>query len=122
DARRYARFQNDTDRLASRIPTRAANASLVQRLNQASHAFPPIGFWLVLGALAIAVRRPARSLVAIALSVAALVVIVSTSLIAFAVAEYAAPVSPAFLLLTSAGLLGADPRGRFGIPWGRRAQ
>ncbi len=120
DARRYARFQSDTSRLTDRIPTRAADASLVHRFNQASHVFPPIGFWLLFGAIAIAIRRPARSLIAVSLTVAALVVIVSTSLIAFAVAEYAAPVSPAFILLVAAGLVGAGPSGRFRLPFSQR--
>ena len=110
DERRYAAFERDTDRLASRIPTRAANASLVHRLNQASRAFPPPVFWLAVGAIALAFRRPRRSLVVVAPAVAGLAVIVGTSLVAVAVSEYALPVSPAFLVLAAAGLLGAGPR------------
>jgi hypothetical protein len=112
DEQRYRRYMRDTTRLANRLPTRDANDALVHRLNQASHAFPPPGFWLVVGALALAVRWPRRALVALVPSLAAIAVIVATGAVAPAVAEYAAPVSPAFIVLTAAGLLGAEPRRR----------
>lgn len=121
DEQRYARFGRDTDRLVDRIPTRGANQGLVHRLNQASHAFPPLVFWLAVGLLALAVRRPRQALVALAPAVAGLVVIIATSLVAFAVAEYAVPVSPAFIILAAAGLVGAHPRGRLRLPWRRPA-
>jgi len=110
DQRRYERFQDDTARLAGRIPTRASNAALGERLNQASRWFPPPVVWLVLGAAAIAVRRPRRALVAVVPAVAALAVIVGTALVAVGVPEYSIPVSPAFVLLAVAGLVGTDPR------------
>jgi hypothetical protein len=116
DERRYEEFERDTARLLERIPTRDANEGLVHRLNQASRAFPPPAFWLAVGLAALAVRRPRRILAAVAPSVAALVVIVTTSLVAFSVAEYAAPVSPAFVVLAAAGLVGAHPRGRLRLP------
>jgi hypothetical protein len=106
DKARYDDFQADTGRLNERIPTRGRNETLVHRVNQASHAFPPPIVWLVLGCVGLLVRRPRRALVAVAPAVAGLVVIVATGLIAPAVGEYAAPVSPAFVLLAAAGLLG----------------
>ena len=110
DEHRYEAFQRDTDRLASRIPTRSANVSLVHRFNQASRIFPPPFVWLVAGALALAIRRPRRSLVAVGPAVAGLVVIIGTSLVAVAVSEYSLPVTPAFMLLAAAGLAGRrDP-------------
>ena len=112
DERRYVGFERDTNRLVDRIPTRNGHQGLVHRLNQASHAFPPPVLWLAVGLLALGARRPQRALVAVASSVAGLVVIVGTSLVALAVAEYAAPVSPAFVMLAAAGLVGAHPRGR----------
>jgi hypothetical protein len=112
DERRYEDFQQDTDRLTSRIPTRDSNDSLVSALNQASRFFPPPVFWLAVGVVAMAVRRPRRALVAVAPAIAGLAVITGTALVAFPVAEYALPVSPAFILLTAAGLVGADPRRR----------
>jgi hypothetical protein len=119
DERRYQAFQEDTARLVERIPTRDPNEWLVDRLNQASRWFPPPVVWLTIGALAIAVRRPRRALVAVAPAVAALAVIVGTALVAVPVAEYALPVSPAFVLLTTAGLLGVEPRRPFRRPRSR---
>jgi hypothetical protein len=110
DERRAEKFGRATDRLAGRIPTRDGHVQAIHRLNQASHAFPPLVAWLVLGLLAVAVRRPRRALVALGPVVAALVVIVSTSILVLSVAEYAAPVSPAFLVLTAAGLVGVPAR------------
>jgi hypothetical protein len=120
DEQRYRRYTNDAARLADRIPTRDSNDALVHRLNQASRAFPPPVLWLVLGALALAIRRPRRAVVALVPALAALAVIVATGAVAPAVAEYAAPVSPAFIVLAAVGLLGAEPRRRL-IPSGRSA-
>ena len=113
DEERYAQFGRDTERLVSRLHTRDADTGLVHRVNQASRRFPPPLAWLVVGLVALALRRPRHLLAAAAPSVAALAVIGLTALIALPVAEYAAPVSPAFLLLAAVGLLGirdAAPR------------
>jgi hypothetical protein len=120
DERRVEKFDEDTADLAMRIPTRDANAPLVHRLNQASRAFPPPVFWLVLGAVSLAFRRPRRSLVAVAPAIAGLVVIAGTSLVAVPVSEYALPVSPAFVLLAAGGLVGADPRRPMHLPLHRQ--
>jgi hypothetical protein len=121
DEHRYGAFQRDTDRLASRIPTRSATVSLVHRLNQASRIFPPPFIWLMVGAVSLAIRRPRRSLVAIGPAVAGLIVILGTALVAVAVSEYALPVTPAFMLLAAAGLVGADPQGAMWLRWRQRA-
>jgi hypothetical protein len=110
DERRVQVFDDHTDRLVMRIPTRESNDSVVNRLNQASRYFPPPAVWVVLGFAAVALRRPRPALVAVAPAVAGLAVIVVTALVAFPVPEYALPVSPAFILLAVAGLLGAEPR------------
>ena len=115
DERRYEAFEEDTARLAERIPTRESDESVVRRLNQASRWFPPPIAWLVLGVVAIAIRRPRKALVAVAPALAGLVVIVGTALVAFPVAEYALPVSPAFVLLAAAGLLGVEPKRRVSL-------
>jgi hypothetical protein len=62
--------------------------------------------WLVVGVVALAWRRPRRALVALAPAAAGLLVIVGSSLVAPAVAEYAVPVVPAFILLAAAGVFG----------------
>jgi len=119
DASRYARFERDNGRLGGRIPTRDKVQGLVHRLNQVSYRFPPPFVWLVIGVVALAVRRPRHALVALAPSVAALVVVSVTGAVTLAVGEYVVPVAPAFVLLTAAGLVGADPRGRLPL---RRAR
>jgi hypothetical protein len=121
DQRRFEKFGRDVERLSARIPTRNAHPELVRRLNQASHRFPPPVAWLVVGLVALALRRPRRALVALAPSVAGVVVIVATSLVAPSVAEYAVPVSPAFLMLAAVGLVGAPARrGSLLEPWRER--
>ena len=122
DERRFEKLARDTTRLSNRMPAPAAQQGLVHRLNQASHAFPPPVVWLAFGLLALILRRPRRAVVALALSAAGLGVIVGTSLVAFPVAQYAAPVSPAFILLAVVGLVGVQPRGRPGLPWRRGPQ
>jgi hypothetical protein len=109
DEHRYANFERATERLSARLPTRDGNPGLVHRLNQGSRAFPPAFFWLVIGLVAFIVRRPRSALAALAPSIAALAVILGTSLVALPVAEYAAPVAPAFLMLAAVGLFGERP-------------
>jgi hypothetical protein len=110
DERRYEKLGNDVGRLAARIPTRDGVQSVVHRLNQVSHRFPPPVVWLLIGVIALAFRRPRNALVAIAPAVAGLVVIVATGLVAPAVAEYAGPVSPAFVLCAAVGVFGLPVR------------
>ena len=112
DKERFDEFQAATQRLNARIPTRSRDETVVHRANQTSHVFPPPIVWLLLGSVGLLVRRPRRALVALAPALAGLVVIVATGLIAPAVGEYAAPVSPAFIVLAAAGAVGADPRRR----------
>ena len=107
DKARYERFESSGAHLADRLPTRTANHDLVHRANQTSHVFPPPIVWLVIGLVGLIARRPRRALVALAPALAGLAVIVATGLIAPAVGEYAAPVSPAFIVLAAAGVLGS---------------
>ncbi len=110
DQRRYEKLGDDVARLSDRLPTRDSAQTVVHRLNQVSHRFPPIIAFLALGIAGLALRRPRNALVAVAPTVAGLVVIVATALVAPSVAEYAAPVSPAFVLLAAAGILGLPAR------------
>jgi hypothetical protein len=110
DERRYEKLGADVGRLGVRIPTRSGVDGVIHRFNQASHRFPAPIVWLVVGIVGLAFRRPRNALVAIAPAVAGLVVIVATALVAPAVGEYAGPVSPAFILLAAAGVLGVPVR------------
>jgi hypothetical protein len=110
DGQRYERFGADTDKLAVRLPTRDGAQSVLHRLNQVSHRFPALVAWLLVGVVAVALRRPRNALVAVAPVFAGLVVIGATALLVPAVAEYAAPVSPGFLMLAAVGLVGVPAR------------
>ncbi len=63
--------------------------------------------WIVVGLVAIAVRRPRGSRTLVALSLAALAVVVLNALGLFADLHFVLPVAPAFVLLGAGGLLGA---------------
>jgi Glycosyltransferase family 87/Dolichyl-phosphate-mannose-protein mannosyltransferase len=110
DQQRFEKLGRDVGHLAARLPTRDGDASVVHRLNQASHRFPPLIAWLLIGVAGLALRRPRNALVAIAPSVAGLVVIGVSALVVPAVPEYAAPVSPAIVLLAAAGVFGVPVR------------
>jgi hypothetical protein len=121
DAELQARLERDWLDLWERLPNRDGT-EFAHRLNQASKAFPPIVVWLAVGLVALALRRPRGALVPLTLSAAALLVIVATAFVTLAVAEYAVPVSPAFILLTAVGLLGAHPRSRLRLHWFGRSR
>ena len=115
DERRYEKLGEDVGRFSNRLPTRDGAQTVIHRLNQASHRFPPLLAFLAIGALALALRRPRTALVALAPAVAGLVVIVATALVAPSVGEYAAPVSPAFVLLAAVGLVGVPLQRRYAL-------
>jgi hypothetical protein len=116
DERRYAKLGDDVERLSNRLPTRNGAQTVIHRLNQVSHRFPPLIAFLLIGAVAVGLRRPRNALVALAPAVAGMVVIVATALVAPSVAEYAAPVSPAFVLLAAVGVVGLPVRRRRPVP------
>jgi hypothetical protein len=119
DAALQARLERDWLELGVRLRNRDGT-EFAHRLNQSSKWFPPIVVWLAVGLAAVALRRPRGSLVPLTLCAAALLVIVATAFVTLAVAEYAVPVSPAFILLTVVGLFGAHPRSQLRIPWRAR--
>jgi hypothetical protein len=121
DQRRADRFYAQTDRLASRIPTRNGDDVLVHRLNQTSHVFPPLLVWLVLGLIAFVLRLPERAFAALVPMVGGVIVILATAAVAPAVAEYAVPVSPAFLTFAAVGFVGRSRAAERGLPASRRA-
>ena len=86
--------------------TAAGNAQLALRLNQLSRWFPRPWMWILLGLVAVAVRRPRGWPLLVALSLAAFAVVLLNALGLFADLHFVLPVAPAFLLLGLAGLLG----------------
>ena len=120
DEARAAHVDAEIGRLLDRLPDRAGNASLAHRLNQASYRFPPPGLWLVVGVIAVALRRPRNARIAVGLSALAMLLLVVSALGLPAAGEYAMPVAPAFALLAGAGLFGPRAAGA-DLPSGLRA-
>ena len=89
------------------LPDRNGNAQLALRLNQLSRWFPRPWMWILLGLIAIAVRRPRGWPMLVALSLAAFAVVLLNALGLFADLHFVLPVAPGFVLLGLAGLLGA---------------
>jgi hypothetical protein len=106
DRPRFEAILRERDALFAELPDRAGNAELAHRLNQLSRWFPRPILWLVLGLVALAVRRPRRARLLVALAGSALLVIVLNALGLFADPHFALPVAPAFVLLGAGALLG----------------
>jgi hypothetical protein len=104
---RFERVQRRTQELFDALPDRAGNARLALRLNQLSRWFPRPWMWILLGLVAIGVRRPRGWPILIALSLAAFAVVFLNALGLFADLHFLLPVAPTFVLLGLAGLLGA---------------
>src|SRR5262249_22352895 len=106
DKRRYEKFSQQVTDVIGDFPEGRERNGVVSAWNDASRIFPPGLIWLVVGAIALAVRRVRGALAVIAPVVGGLVVIGLSALIAPAVPEYGAPVSPAFVVFGVVGLLG----------------
>jgi hypothetical protein len=103
---RFDEIGRELNSLFGALPDRSGSAELAHRLNQASRWYPRLGLWIVLGLIALAVRRPRGAPTLVALSVAAFAVIVLNALGLFADPRFALPVAPAFILFGSCALLG----------------
>jgi hypothetical protein len=107
DRARFQEITRERDDLFAALPGRHGNARLALRLNQLSRWFPRPWMWILLGAVAIALRRPRGWPILVALAVAAFAVVLLNALGLFADLHFLLPVAPAFVLLGLAGLLGA---------------
>jgi hypothetical protein len=110
DRARFERIRGETGELFDALPDRAGNAQLALRLNQLSRWYPRPWMWIILGLVAIAVRRPRTWPILVALSLAAVAVVLLNALGLFADLHFVLPVAPAFVLLGLAGLLGDRDR------------
>jgi len=106
DRVRSAALDEEVAALLGGLPERTQRTGLVEAVNDLSRLYPRPFMWLLVGVAAALWRRPRGIAVPAVLAGAALLVLVTTSLVVYAVAEYAAPVVPAFVLLATAGLLG----------------
>jgi hypothetical protein len=112
DAAHLDRMNRRVDELVGRFSDRAPSAELASWVNRSSRWFPRPIVWLVVGLLACVFRRPSHMATPIVLTLAALLVILGTSLAVPASAEYSTPVVPAFMLLAVAGLIGSRSASR----------
>lgn len=105
----YVSIARRLDEWDSALPTRAGRWWLAAQLNRYMWRMPPGWFWVVLGALALVIRRPAGSRIAAALMVSGLLVIFAHAFAGVVEAQYALPVYPAFIVAAIAGLTGPKP-------------
>ena len=112
DRPRFEQITGKVNSLFDALPDRTGNEQLALRLNQLSRWFPRPWMWILLGLVAIAVRRPRGWPLLGALSLAAFAVVLLNAVGLFADLHFVLPVAPAFVLLGLAGLLGERrPRG-----------
>jgi len=110
DARHDLEIQAEMRRLGDRFPHRGGNATLERLLNDLSRVYPRAILLLLVGAIAVAVRRPRGWPLPAILSAVSLLLALVTMLGVYPVAEYVVPVAPAFVLLATVGLLGEPAR------------
>lgn len=103
---RFEAIGRELNDLFAAFPDRRGNSWLALKLNQASRWYPRLFIWLLLGLIALLVRRPRGSGTLVALALAAGVVIVLNALGLFADPRFALPVAPAIVLFASCALLG----------------
>jgi hypothetical protein len=108
DRPRFERIQRDTSELFDAFPDRVGNPTLALRLNQLSRWYPRAWMWIVLGLVALLVRRPRGGATLIAVALAALAIVLLNALGLFADLHFILPVAPAFVLFGLAGLLGSS--------------
>jgi len=106
----FARIVAEQARLGRSFPRRTGNHELGVRLNQLSHRYPPPVFWLVVGAVALLIRRPTGGRVLVGLALAALVVVVFNGMGLLADRQFMLPVAPAFVLFGVGAVLGGRNR------------
>ena len=116
DGEHLDRMNRRVAELFDEFSNRGASAELGRWVDRASRWFPRPVVWLVVGLLAVGLRRPCGAGTPLVLTAAALLVILTTALAVPADAAYSVPVSPAFLLLAVFGLLGGRGRMRLSEP------
>src|SRR5262249_8146413 len=104
--RQFNSIVNRAAALSANLPDRKGNAQLSLRLDQLSRWFPRSIIWIVVGAIALALRRPRGMPALLALALAALFVIVFNALGLFADPRFALPVAPAFVFFGACALVG----------------
>jgi len=109
---RFDELVRERDELLGRLPGRAGSEWLATRLNQLGRWYPRPVLWLLLGLVAIAVRRPERWPLLCVLATAGLLVVLLNALGLPPDPHYMLPVAPAFIVFGAGGLLGVRSRVR----------
>jgi hypothetical protein len=110
EKRHFNQISRELDSLFAALPDRRGNATLSHRLDQLSRWFPRSIIWIAVGVVALIWRRPRGAGTLVALTLAALLVIVFNALGLFADPRFQLPVAPAFVLFGGCALLGNKTR------------
>jgi Dolichyl-phosphate-mannose-protein mannosyltransferase len=95
--------------LLGKLPARSGNEQVARRLSQASRWYPRPWMWLLVGAVALVLRRPRRSAVLVAVAIGAALSMGINALGLPTDLHFVVPVAPAFVLFALGAGLG--PRG-----------
>jgi hypothetical protein len=94
------------DELLATFPDHWSSSWLGTQLDRSSKLYPPLWLLVLVGAVAVAWRRPARWPLLVLPAALALVVLLVTVLAVYGIPYYSVPFAPAFVLLAAGGLLG----------------
>lgn len=111
DQARIDAVNRKIDELLATFPHHWSSDWLGLQLDRSSKLFPPLWLLVLVGAVAVAWRRPARWPLLVLPAALALVVLLVTVLAVYGIPYYSVPFAPAFVLLAAGGLLG-DRRAR----------
>ena len=104
--RQYAELVRQLSEWDAHLPSRNGSVWLAEQLKRWSWKFPRPIFWLAVGLVALVLRRPRGSLVLLALTALAGLVLAVHAASGVLLGWYGVPVYPAFFLLSAAALTG----------------
>jgi hypothetical protein len=113
---RYGRAGAKVGEIQATVPPYEGSEWLTLQLSRSSRLFPPPILWLLAGLIALGVRRPANTGLALVLAGSALLVVGVQALAIYAIVEFAVPVAPAMIVFASAGLVGVTSRTGAPVP------
>jgi hypothetical protein len=108
DARRAAELDRRLNAAYDVFSDRGGSTFLQRWLDRAARWYPRSILLVLVGGIALLVRRPRGWAIPAVLAGTALLLGATTMLAVYPTAEYVVPVTPAFVLLTAVGLLGRD--------------
>jgi hypothetical protein len=105
EGRRYTELVDTIRDWNAQLPVRDSNASLASKAGTASVRWPRSFLWIVLAAVALAVRRPRGTADVLVLGTVAMLVLVVHALSQSPQSEFALPVQPVWIVAALVGLL-----------------